>query len=165
MSLGKNSSSTSNLFSSSTASFSGLGRRPSVTPSFLSFVSYTTPPDSPTYVNGTNINIEVFISLNTKDIAKYLTLADFYVLKCITAQDYLAMYYPRATKRNRLTSKTKIEQQENNHKVNYISMMTERANKISQWVLMEVTAHKLHSKSRRITIRKMIEIAKVQQEI
>jgi hypothetical protein len=162
VSFGKNSSSTSNLFSTSTSSFSGLGRRPSVTPSFLSFVSYTTPPESPTYASGMNTSNEVLFSLNTKDIAKYLTLADFYILKCITAQDYLAMYHPRVTKKNRLT---KTQYEEDDQKINYITMMTERANKLSQWVLMEVTAQKLHSKSRRIMIRKMIEIAKVQSLI
>lgn len=39
--------------------------------------------------------------------------------------------------------------------------MTERANKLSKWVLMEIRIHKLHSKQRRTVIRKMIEIAKV----
>lgn len=129
----------------------------------MSFVSYSTPPDSPIYVNNTtNANNEVLFSLNTKDIAKYLTLADFYILKCITAQDYLAMYYPRATKKNRLTSKSKVRLQEDDaEKSNYIAMMTERANKLSQWVVVEVTSQKLHSKPRRTMIRKMIEIAKV----
>lgn len=118
----------------------GLNRRPSITPSFLSFVSLSSPPESPTHQ-------DVLLSLHSKDVAKYLTLADFYVMKCITAQDYLAMYYPTTTT--------------NEHDINYIHMMTKRANKLTQWVLHEVTAHKSNSKQRKTVIRKMIEIAKV----
>lgn len=40
-------------------------------------------------------------------------------------------------------------------------MMTERANRISKWVVEEIVVHKLNSKQRKMTIRKMIEIAKV----
>jgi hypothetical protein len=86
-----------------------------------------------------------------------LTLADFYILKCITAQDYLAVYYPNNVKKE----KKKKDKENNNKKVDYIAMMTERANKISKWVVEEITVHKLNSKQRRITTRKMIEIAKV----
>lgn len=134
------------------ASTGNLGRRPSVTPSFLSFVSYSTPPESPTYSLNQHQYLQqqdTFLSFNSKDIAKYLTLADFYILKCITAQDYLAMYYP-----------SQQQQKKKHDHINYIAMMTERANKLSKWVLMEISVHKLHSKQRRTIIRKMIEIAK-----
>ncbi|KAI7889925.1 ras guanine nucleotide exchange factor domain-containing protein [Mucor mucedo] len=120
-------------------------RRPSVTPSFLSFVSYSTPPDSPLY------SPDVFLSLNSKDIARYLTLADFYILKCITAQDYLTIYYPGNIKKK---NKDHI-------KIDYVAMMTERANRLSKWVVEEIIVHKINSKQRRMTIRKMIEIAKL----
>lgn len=117
-------------------------------------MSYSTPPASPThplYQQHYQHQQDTFLSLNSKDIAKYLTLADFYILKCITAQDYLAMYYP---------SQKQHRKQTQEH-INYIAMMTERANKLSKWVLTEITIHKLHSKQRRTVIRKMIEIAKV----
>lgn len=45
--------------------------------------------------------------------------------------------------------------------MDYIAMMTERANRLSQWVVEETTVHKLNSKQRRMIIRKFIEIAKV----
>lgn len=128
-----------------TSSNPSIVRRPSITPSFLSFVSYSTPPDSPTYTPDT------FLSLNSKDVARYLTLADFYILKCITAQDYLAIYYPNSTKKKKKSNK----------KVDYIAKMTERANKLSKWVVEEIVVNKVGSKQRRATIRKMIEIAKV----
>lgn len=48
-------------------------------------------------------------------------------------------------------------------KLDYVAMMTERANKLSKWVVEEITVHKVNSKQRRMTIRKMIEIAKVIQ--
>lgn len=115
-----------------------------MTPSFLSFVSYTTPPDSPTY------SPDIFLSLSSKDVARYLTLADFYILKCITAQDYLAIYYPDMAKK-----------QKKSNKIDYIAMMTERANRLSKWVVEETVLHKLNSKQRKMTIKKMIEIAKV----
>lgn len=130
---------------SNTTANNPIVRRPSVTPSFLSFVSYSTPPDSPLY------SPDVFLSLNSKDIARYLTLADFYILKCITAQDYLTIYYP-----NNIKKKAK-----DHKKIDYIAMMTERANQLSKWVIEEITVHKVNSKQRRLTIRKMIEIAKV----
>ncbi|KAL7327455.1 hypothetical protein PS15p_205881 [Mucor circinelloides] len=152
VSFGNNHSNGNGTTTSSTPA-NGLGRRPSVTPSFLSFVSYSTPPASPThplYQQHYQHQQDTFLSLNSKDIAKYLTLADFYILKCITAQDYLAMYYPSQKQHRKQT-------QEHN---NYIAMMTERANKLSKWVLTEITVHKLHSKQRRTVIRKMIEIAK-----
>ncbi|CAO3608982.1 unnamed protein product [Mucor fragilis] len=152
VSFGNNNSNSTSTITNSTST-GGLGRRPSLTPSFLSFVSYSTPPASPThplYQQQYQHQQDTFLSLNSKDIAKYLTLADFYILKCITAQDYLAMYHP---------SKKQHRNQNQEH-INYISMMTERANKLSKWVLMEIRIHKLHSKQRRTVIRKMIEIAK-----
>ena len=127
------------------SSHSTITRRPSITPSFLSFVSYSTPPESPTYTS------DIFLSLDSKDVARYLTLADFYILKCITTQDYLAIYYPNSAKRRR----------KGNKKNDYIAMMTERANRLSKWVVEEIVAHKPNSKQRRLTVRKMIEIAKV----
>lgn len=130
---------------SSTTTNNPIVRRPSVTPSFLSFVSYSTPPDSPIY------SPDVFLSLNSKDVARYLTLADFYILKCITAQDYLTIYYPG-----------NIKKKNKDHvKIDYVAMMTERANRLSKWVVEEIIVHKINSKQRRMTIRKMIEIAKV----
>lgn len=84
-----------------------------------------------------------------------MTLADFYILKCITAQDYLAVYYPNCIKK-------KIKDL---RKTDYIAMMTERANKLSKWVAEETIVHKLNSKQRRMTIKKIIEIAKVNQHL
>ncbi|GAN01562.1 hypothetical protein MAM1_0009d00995 [Mucor ambiguus] len=153
VSFGNNNSNGNNTITNSTPA-GGLGRRPSLTPSFLSFVSYSTPPASPThplYQQHYQHQQDIFLSLNSKDIAKYLTLADFYILKCITAQDFLAMYH----------SSQKQHREQNQEQINYIAMMTERANKLSKWVLMEITVHKLHSKQRRTVIRKMIEISKV----
>ncbi|KAI9469749.1 MAG: ras guanine nucleotide exchange factor domain-containing protein [Benjaminiella poitrasii] len=120
-------------------------RKPSLTPSFLSFASLTsstttsTPPDSPT----TSTDVVLLLTFNSRDIAKYLTLADFYIFKCITAQDYLTI----ATV--------------SSEKPSYIGLMTERANKLTQWVISEISAHEMNSKSRRLLIRKMIEIAKL----
>ncbi|KAK4509268.1 uncharacterized protein ATC70_007618 [Mucor velutinosus] len=152
VSFGNNNSNGNSTITNSTST-SGLGRRPSLTPSFLSFVSYSTPPASPTHLLHQQLyqhQQDTFLTLNSKDIAKYLTLADFYILKCITAQDYLAMYH----------TSQKQHRKQSQEQINYIAMMTERANKLSKWVLMEITIHKLHSKQRRIVIRKMIEIAK-----
>lgn len=87
-------------------------------------------------------------------------MADFNILKCITAQDFLALYYPNNVKKKKKKSQQK-DNSSDNKKMDYIAMMTERANKISKWVVEEITVHKLDSKPRRLTIRKMIEIAKV----
>ncbi|KAI7905762.1 ras guanine nucleotide exchange factor domain-containing protein [Cokeromyces recurvatus] len=122
------------------------GRKPSITPSFLSFTSsiQTTPspPESPT--SSTEASppppSSILFTLNSKDIAKYLTLADFYIFKSITVQDYLKL------------SKVK--------EVNSISLMTERANKLTQWIISEISLYTINSKRRRSMIHKMIEIAK-----
>ncbi|CEP18049.1 hypothetical protein [Parasitella parasitica] len=144
----------SNTVANAAASAGTLGRRPSITPSLLSLASYATPPASPASPSHPLYQQlyqqDTFLTINPKDIAKYLTLADFYILKCITAQDYLAMYYPSQKK----------QPQQPLVNVNYITMMTERANKLSKWVLTEASVHKLHSKQRRAVIRKMIDIAK-----
>ncbi|KAI8085828.1 ras guanine nucleotide exchange factor domain-containing protein [Gilbertella persicaria] len=89
-------------------------------------------------------NLTDILYMNSKDAAKRLTLVDYYILKCITAQDYLAMFF----------SKTE-------NKTDNIALMTERANKLSKWVLEQVTLHELHSKQRRATLRKIMEIAKL----
>jgi hypothetical protein len=83
--------------------------------------------------------------LDAKDIARYLTLADFMILKCITVYDYLTVQSQKKGGKNGY---------------DYIEMMTERANRLSKWVVYEVTSQKV-AKHRRNTIRKMIEIAKV----
>lgn len=125
-----------------------LRRQPSISSSFLSFSSYNTPPDSPTYIL-TPTHCNVFLSLDAKDIARYLTLADFMILKCITVYDYLTVQSQKKSGKNGCAQE-----------YDYIEMMTERANKLSKWVVYEVTNQKV-AKHRRNTIRKMIEIAKV----
>ncbi|KAI8881072.1 ras GEF [Backusella circina FSU 941] len=128
-----------------------LKRRPSVTPSFLSFSSSynnNTPPDSPTYPIAPHTHCNDLLSMDTKDMARYLTLADFMLLKCITVYDYLTVQFQKKRGGDGCTQE-----------YNYIDMMTERANRLSKWVVYEITSQKV-AKYRRNTIRKMIELAK-----
>lgn len=85
------------------------------------------------------ISDDLFLSMDTRDIAKCLTLADFDLLKSIRIQDYL-----------------NYEKEDD-----YVKWIIERVNKTSEWVMDKV--------SRQITMRraivyKMIDIAKVNAE-
>ncbi|KAG1506664.1 hypothetical protein G6F52_011831 [Rhizopus delemar] len=82
------------------------------------------------------ISDDLFLSMDTRDIAKCLTLADFDLLKSIRIQDYL-----------------NYEKEDD-----YVKWIIERVNKTSEWVMDKV--------SRQITMRraivyKMIDIAKI----
>lgn len=64
-----------------------INRRPSGASSIFSFVSsITTPPESPTLPNAASTSLAMF---ENREIAQYLTLADFYYFKCISAFEYL----------------------------------------------------------------------------
>ncbi|OAD68871.1 hypothetical protein PHYBLDRAFT_66981 [Phycomyces blakesleeanus NRRL 1555(-)] len=131
-------------------------RRPSLAPSLLSFVSSVTPPDSPisssqqlqSQSQSQSYNAPPLLLLyEAKEIAKYLTLADFYTFKCITAHDYL-------------NGQWKNQSAEHKGPRNYIGTMTRRANMLTHWVAHELCVLKT-PKQRKTGLRKMIEIAKL----
>lgn len=82
-----------------------------------------------------------------KEIARYLTLADFYIFKCITSYDYL---------QGRWRQEASPSPQEHD----YIAMMTQRANQVSHWIVHEILSLK-QLKQRRNALRKLIEVSKV----
>ncbi|KAI7849357.1 ras guanine nucleotide exchange factor domain-containing protein [Circinella umbellata] len=125
-------------------------RRPSVpstTPHLFSLIS--TPPSSPTLTHTpiSSLSSPLF-SLEARDVARYLTLADFYTLKCITSYDYLCGGW----RRNNNGSTTRDD--------GYIGMMIKRANLLTHWIPHELCAIK-PLKQRRNGLRKLIEIAKL----
>ncbi|KAI9016326.1 ras guanine nucleotide exchange factor domain-containing protein [Phycomyces nitens] len=123
-------------------------RRPSLAPSLLSFVSSMTPPDSPVALSQQQqSNTPLLLLYEAKDIAKYLTLADFYTFKCITAHDYL-------------TGQWKNQSAKQKGPRNYIGTMTRRANMLTHWVAHELCILKT-PKQRKTGLKKMIEIAKL----
>ncbi|KAG0177629.1 hypothetical protein DFQ29_004618 [Apophysomyces sp. BC1021] len=125
-------------------------RRPSAAPSLLSFVSsMNTPPDSPTLsvTSQASSSAATLTLFESKDIARYLTLADFYIFKCITAYEYM---------NNGRSNRGK----EGAKSTDYIDMLTKRANMLSHWVSHEICTVK-QSKQRRALLRKLIEVSKL----
>lgn len=95
-------------------------RRPSN--GLFNLTSLTTPPDSPTvvYSNNTTGLYTSFASLESKDIARYLTLADYYLFKSIQAYGLLS-----SCKKNKLESE-----------YDYIELMTKRANMVQSMAII-----------------------------
>ncbi|OAD78198.1 hypothetical protein PHYBLDRAFT_71756 [Phycomyces blakesleeanus NRRL 1555(-)] len=127
--------------------------RPSTTPSLQSFVSFntSTPPDSPTFMpppSGLTL-IPGVLTLKAKDIARYLTLADFYIFRCITAYEY--MHGPWRDPHN--TANEPFDPNDS------ISLLAQRANMISHWVIHDVCTSQ-SAKQKRNIIRRLIEVAK-----
>ncbi|ORY99422.1 ras guanine nucleotide exchange factor domain-containing protein [Syncephalastrum racemosum] len=133
-------------------------RRPSGAPSLFSFVSsLSTPPSSPTssnmsvapassYGSLSSATAPVVLLFEAGEIAQSLTLADFYIFKCITGYDYLQGNWRQESPSFR----------END----YIAMMTQRANRVSHWVLHEILSLK-QLKQRRNALRKLIEVSRL----
>ncbi|KAL0137658.1 hypothetical protein V8B55DRAFT_1578525 [Mucor lusitanicus] len=82
------------------------------------------------------------VSLESKDIARYLTLADFYLFKSIQSRELMSNH--------------------SNHKpdINYTELMTKRANMLSHWVVHEICSIS-YLKPKRSLLKKFIEIAKL----
>lgn len=110
-------------------------RRTSPTTSIFSFAqqsshqqpsNMTTPPTSPMSpiykMSSQDDTTSILLSTDSKYIARYLTLADFYLLKCITGYDYLNGLWRR---------QQKDDQQEAHDGCCYIDLMTKRANMVS----------------------------------
>ncbi|KAI8384395.1 ras guanine nucleotide exchange factor domain-containing protein [Radiomyces spectabilis] len=129
----------------STMAFNGH-RRPSGASSLFSLISsISTPPDSPvSWQPSHSLNGNFLATHDAKDVAKYLTLADYHCFKSITAKEYLEGSW-----------RTEGHETENSP----IAQMTDRANLLSHWVIHEVCTVKV-PKQRRLVIRKLIEIAK-----
>lgn len=89
------------------------------------------PPSSPTSLStGSASSIashlapsSPLLTFDSKDIAHYLTLADFYIFKCITAYDYLHGPWRQSPAEQGHTKE--------NGSVDYIAIMTQRANTVS----------------------------------
>lgn len=85
----------------------------------------TTPPTSPLSpiykMSSQDDTTSILLTTDSKYIARYLTLADFYLLKCITGYDYLNGLWRRQQKDN----------QEAHDGCCYIDLMTKRANMVS----------------------------------
>ncbi|KAI8374845.1 ras guanine nucleotide exchange factor domain-containing protein [Blakeslea trispora] len=114
--------------------------------SFQSFDALSLTLNSPSlmdisYQNRHNLesSYTTFMSLDTKDIARYLTLADYYLLKSVHEQG--------------------IHDQKISTKVDYVQIMTERANMLGHWVAHEL-CHLNYLKSKRSLVKKWIDIAK-----
>lgn len=134
-SFGSNGS-TSTLSSCSPPTPSSLGslhfqRNPSPGPSLFSLMSSaSSPPSSPTVSSvgpcSTALSsTSILLTIDVRDIARYLTLADFYIFKCITTYDYLSGHYNR-----HLCSTKKPDANANHDEYNYIQLMTKRANMV-----------------------------------
>lgn len=97
-------------------------RRPSN--GLFNLTSLSTPPDSPTviYSNNTTGLYTSFASLESKDIARYLTLADYYLFKSIQAHGLLS-----SCKKNK-----------NYVEYDYIELMTKRANMVSIYRIQKI---------------------------
>ncbi|KAJ2959692.1 hypothetical protein NQZ79_g4867 [Umbelopsis isabellina] len=98
-------------------------RRPSGASSIFSFVtSITTPPESPTLPN---VSSSSLISFESKELAQYLTLADFYYFKCISSFEYLNGSWRTGAQMNDSTECTSYPAH------SYVHKMTKRANMAS----------------------------------
>ncbi|KAI9316007.1 ras guanine nucleotide exchange factor domain-containing protein [Dichotomocladium elegans] len=119
--------------------------------SFLSSTTNSTPPASPTCLHFNSPPSQtqsILFAIDAKHIARYLTLADFYILKCITTYDYLHGQW-----RQRETRSITDEPC-------YITMMTKRANTLTHWVIHELVSLK-GPKQRRAGFRHILDIAKL----
>ncbi|KAI8098459.1 ras guanine nucleotide exchange factor domain-containing protein [Halteromyces radiatus] len=126
----------------------------------FSNVGGTTPPGSPVilaypsrYRQLQHTTISPFLSLDAKDIAKYLTLADHHIMKQIKPHQYLDKHW-RDTQYDDLSFAT-LEA-----RGDYIGISTKRTNMMNHWVIHELTSAK-SSKQRRIILRKLIETSKL----
>ncbi|KAG2219581.1 hypothetical protein INT45_002539 [Circinella minor] len=105
-------------------------------------------------------------SLDANDVAQYLTLADFNILKNITPYEYLkGTWRSNKAKSNHYNSNRGKDDNGNgalidSKKGGYTKILTRRANMLSHWVLHEVCSPE-NSKQRRMIIRKLIHIAKL----
>ncbi|KAI9274876.1 ras guanine nucleotide exchange factor domain-containing protein [Helicostylum pulchrum] len=126
--------------------FTNSPRRPSN--GLFNLTSLSTPPDSPcvSYANTTGLYTS-FASLESKDIARYLTLADYYLFKSIQAHGLL----------NNQKIKRELD-------VDYVELMTKRANMLSHWVVHEICSISFF-KPKRALLKKFIEIAKLCLEL
>ncbi|CAO3614506.1 unnamed protein product [Cunninghamella blakesleeana] len=118
---------------------------PTFSTSMISSTSSITPPLPPP----SSSPVCPVILYEAKQIAQYLTLADFYLLKCITTFDYL---HGPWRKRN-------ITHHTFESDFDYIDMMTKRTNMLSRWVNHEICSQ-VNSKHRQIILKKLIEVAK-----
>ncbi|KAI8065324.1 ras guanine nucleotide exchange factor domain-containing protein [Gilbertella persicaria] len=84
-----------------------------------------------------------FVSLESKDIARYLTLADFYLFKSILVNGFMSDHLPKHP--------TEID---------HVQLMTKRANMLGHWVVHEICSL-TYLKPKRTLLRKFIEIAKL----
>ncbi|KAI8576795.1 hypothetical protein K450DRAFT_254985 [Umbelopsis ramanniana AG] len=136
--------------SSTKSSF--VSRRPSGASSIFSFVSsITTPPESPTLPNVSSTSLSMFES---KEIAQYLTLADFYYFKCISAFEFLnGTWRAGAQAGNTMECNSSPSH-------SYVLRMTKRANMLSRWVAHETLVAK-GMKQRRLMMRKFIDVARL----
>ncbi|KAI7872506.1 ras guanine nucleotide exchange factor domain-containing protein [Spinellus fusiger] len=128
--------------------------RPPTVPNAMSFSSFNsnTPPASPTLISpvfGLNL-VPGIMSLKAKDIAKYLTIADFYIFRCITAYEY--MHGPWRD--------SPPEQEGVINTSDSISLITQRANMISHWVIHDICTCQ-SPKQQRNVIKHFIEVAKL----
>ncbi|KAI9302572.1 ras guanine nucleotide exchange factor domain-containing protein [Cunninghamella echinulata] len=124
-----------------------------------------TPPDSPVYPiphpnyhhqisnHHHSIGTSPLLSLDTKEIAKYLTLADYYLFQQMKSYDYLDGHW-RHCQYNDLS----LEELE--LKEDFIGILTKRANMLNHWVIHELATTK-STKHKRSILRKFIEIAKL----
>ncbi|KAL7310719.1 hypothetical protein PS15m_010186 [Mucor circinelloides] len=120
-------------------------RRPSN--GLFSSSSSSIMPDLPTQIHDssslqTTLHASL-VSLESKDIARYLTLADFYLFKSIQSRELMTS--------NNNNNKTDI---------NYTELMTKRANMLSHWVVHEICSVS-YLKPKRSLLKKFIEIAKL----
>ncbi|KAI8990125.1 ras guanine nucleotide exchange factor domain-containing protein [Pilobolus umbonatus] len=103
-----------------------------------------TPPDSPTtYIS----SLSSIINIESKDIARYLTLADYYLFKSIRSHHLF---------------RTKISHPTDEHKEepDFIHLMTKRANMLTHWVAHEICSM-TQLKLKRALLRKFIDVAKL----
>ncbi|ORX49431.1 ras GEF [Hesseltinella vesiculosa] len=87
----------------------------------------------------------MLLSLSSKELAQSLTLADFYLLKCITPFDIL--HHVRKPHLNHCS-----------YHENYIDRLTKRANQLGDWVHHMVYSHS--GRTRSLLLKKIIDIAK-----
>lgn len=103
--------------------------------------SIISPPSSPTSPSTFSIasvltTSSPLLTFDSKDVAKYLTLADFYIFKCITAYDYLHGPWRQSTP-------SEQEQAKERRGIDYIAMMIQRANTVSFIEMLSSTSRPL----------------------
>ncbi|RUP51760.1 hypothetical protein BC936DRAFT_146235 [Jimgerdemannia flammicorona] len=126
-------------------------RRPS-TSSFISFNSITSMGStSSTAPNSPDIQGSPLLELDARDVAKYLTLADFHLFKSITAYEYVHGQW-RIEKEKRVSTEGPLID-------NRVEELTKRSNMLSHWVAHEICSART-IKGRRAMVKKFIDIAK-----